>query len=246
MKLAGLRVLNTRPANQAEELSRLLREQGAEVVELPLLTIEYLPISRELAEALGNARENDFLIFTSANAVRALFTQASDRLKQSISRLRIATVGQQTSSVVDSFGCVVSLVPREECAEALSESLLKVLSDDARCIFLKGDSAGDYLEQKLADRIQSFVVYRSIPAQVFTPPDGLGVLIFTSSLSAKTYFAALTDEMSVEQLNLPVIAVGSKTMQTLEELGAGNVRLAVESSAAGILSTLLAVHPCRD
>jgi uroporphyrinogen-III synthase len=67
--LAGLRVLVTRPADQAETLSRLLEARGAQVRRLPLLAIEPARGAPALLKLFEQARSFDGWIFTSRNAV---------------------------------------------------------------------------------------------------------------------------------------------------------------------------------
>src|ERR1035441_11118859 len=70
--LAGRRVLVTRALHQAGKLSEGLRALGAEAVEVPVLEIRP-PVSFEpLDVALHQLKSYDWLILTSANAVRAV------------------------------------------------------------------------------------------------------------------------------------------------------------------------------
>src|SRR3989344_2637611 len=61
MKLKGLTVLNTRPLSQAHLLNQLIKEEGGQVITLPMLEIEFTS-----AEKVNN--DCDVAIFTSANA----------------------------------------------------------------------------------------------------------------------------------------------------------------------------------
>lgn len=75
--LAGRRILVTRAAHQAGKLSNGLRALGAEPVEVPVLEIRP-PLSFEpLDRALRQLDKYDWLIFTSANTVRALVERAA-------------------------------------------------------------------------------------------------------------------------------------------------------------------------
>ncbi|MGB7189007.1 MAG: uroporphyrinogen-III synthase, partial [Acidobacteriaceae bacterium] len=71
LPLAGKRVLVTRARRQAGQLSAELAKLGAEAVEIP--AIEILPPESfaALDAALQNLSEFEWLIVTSANAVRA-------------------------------------------------------------------------------------------------------------------------------------------------------------------------------
>src|SRR5437763_13465246 len=73
--LRGTRILVTRAEKQAESLSKLLRERGAEVVEVPVIEIRPPASYEALDDALRNALEYDWLVLTSVNGVEAFFAR---------------------------------------------------------------------------------------------------------------------------------------------------------------------------
>jgi uroporphyrinogen III methyltransferase/synthase len=72
LPLFGRRVLVTRPPEPAEALCRALEEAGAEPVRVPLIRSVPEPLTPALAAALAEAARYDYVVFTSANGVRAL------------------------------------------------------------------------------------------------------------------------------------------------------------------------------
>jgi hydroxymethylbilane synthase len=116
LPLFAKRVLVPRAPQQADELALELRRRGAAPVAVPLL--EFAPSSRpeELARACAAAAEYDWIVFTSANAVRA-----SAPLLAPLGRARVACIGAATARAA-SAGLRVELRPQEEgsprrCAE---------------------------------------------------------------------------------------------------------------------------------
>jgi uroporphyrinogen-III synthase len=77
LPLAGRRVLVTRAAHQAGKLSEGLRALGVEPVEVPVLEIRPPASFEPFDAALRQLDSYDWLILTSANAVRALVERAS-------------------------------------------------------------------------------------------------------------------------------------------------------------------------
>ena len=73
--LSGIRVLVGRARHQASALSRELRQQGAEVVEIPFIEIRKPRSFRPLDSALKNLQEYDWLILTSVNGVEAMWNR---------------------------------------------------------------------------------------------------------------------------------------------------------------------------
>ena len=75
--LFGKRVLVTRAAEQAGDLSHALAEAGAEPIELPAIEIVPRVDRKALRQALDrlDAAEYDWLVFSSANGVDIFFDE---------------------------------------------------------------------------------------------------------------------------------------------------------------------------
>jgi uroporphyrinogen-III synthase len=125
LPLARRRVLITRAAHQAVKLSEGLRAAGAEPIEVPMLEIRPPDSLAHLDESLRQLKEYDWLILTSANAVRVLAVRAAE---QEISladhaRTRIAAIGSATAEAARKAGFKVDLVPDTYAAEGLVDKL---------------------------------------------------------------------------------------------------------------------------
>jgi len=113
-RLRGWRVLVTRQPEQAAGLAEALRREGAHVIEVPLIEIAPPADPAALRQAIERLADYEWLVFTSANAVRAFAIELSARaLPQG---LRIATVGPSTTEAVmgSLAGAIVSLQPAED------------------------------------------------------------------------------------------------------------------------------------
>src|SRR5512134_3424373 len=99
----GRTVLVTRAPGQAGEFSRLLRERGADVVEVP--TIEILPPeSWEPADrAIERLPGYDWLILTSTNAVERFLDRVRARRGDlsCLAGVRICAVGPKTRTAIE-------------------------------------------------------------------------------------------------------------------------------------------------
>jgi uroporphyrinogen III methyltransferase/synthase len=115
LALSGLRIVVTRAAEQAEELAQPLRERGATTILLPTIGIAPSANPQPLAEAIKNISQYDWIVFTSANGVKALGKRDC--------RARIATVGAATRECAEREGWTVDLTPATYVAEALIEAL---------------------------------------------------------------------------------------------------------------------------
>ena len=110
--LFGRKVVVTRAREQASTLSASLRALGATVVELP--TIEIVEPA-DGGEALHGAVHEvsmlryEWVVFTSANAVRRFFAEVPD--SRVLGGVRVAAVGSATAAVLRSYRVVADLVP---------------------------------------------------------------------------------------------------------------------------------------
>jgi uroporphyrinogen-III synthase len=127
LPLAGRRVLVTRSAHQASKLSDALRDLGAEPVEVPVLEIQPPESFAALDGGLRKFDAYNWLIFTSANTVRALVERSAaiGISMEQAAMPQVAAVGEATASAARNAGFTVALVPEKYIAESLIEELLE-------------------------------------------------------------------------------------------------------------------------
>jgi len=142
--LSGLRIVVTRAAEQAEELAQPLRERGATVLLLPTIGIAPPKNPQPLAEAITNISQYDWIVFTSANGVRALGKREC--------RARIATVGAATRECAERDGWSVDLTPKTYVAEALVEALSGEELQGRRILIPSAAVTRDVVRDELARR----------------------------------------------------------------------------------------------
>lgn len=168
MSLAGLRVLNTRPAHQAAALSAALVVAGAKVSELPLIEIEPRALTPADERLLLDLDRYDGVIFVSANAARLGLDAVAGCWPQWPHRLPAYAVGDSTAVLLRDAGLTIS-VP----AQADSEGLLALpaLQQVAgrRFLLLRGEGGRELLPETLRERgarVDVMALYRrALPAE---------------------------------------------------------------------------------
>lgn len=120
-KLAGLRVLVTRPAHQAPVLVDGLKSHGAEVLQLPLLSISPPESWLEFDNAFSNLGEYDWVLFASVNAVESSLSRLSELgiSVASLNSLSVAAIGPATARSLTERGISVGFQPAEYVAEQM-------------------------------------------------------------------------------------------------------------------------------
>src|SRR6185436_8588129 len=123
--LKDKRVVITRPGAQAAEAGRALAALGGVPIYFPTVRIAPPTDPDPLAEALQVAQTYDWIIFTSANAVRAVGGRLAQR-GLTMAALRgpaVAAIGPATARSLAGWGQTATLLPEEQTAAALAEAL---------------------------------------------------------------------------------------------------------------------------
>jgi uroporphyrinogen-III synthase len=227
--LANKRILVTRAAHQAGKLSEGLRAAGADPVEVPVLEILQPASYDPLDTALRNFTAYDWLIFTSANAVRALIERfaACGIVPGNETKTQIAAVGKATAEAARQAGFTVALTPKEYVAESLLESLTEI--EGQRILLARAAIARDIIPDTL--RATGAIVDVVDAYQNAIPQDAAEKL--RSALASRIDAATFTSSSSVTHLaevaraagiafpfsGVKAISIGPITSATLRELG---------------------------
>ncbi len=248
--LAGRRILVTRAAHQAGKLSTELRALGAEPVEVPLLEIQPPPSFDPLDRALHNLATYYWILFTSANTVRAVASRARE-LGIPLAGLpaKVAAVGTATAEALAKEGLTVSLVPERYVAEGLIDALSAQGPLAGRRILLaRAQVARDVIPDALraaGAQIDVVDAYRNVlpanAAELLRAALAQPVVaaLFTSSSTAEHLAEA------VRQAGLPfplpgvaAISIGPITSETLRDLGWPPTAEANPHDIPGVLEAL--------
>lgn len=239
-RLAGKRVLVTRPAHQAQVFADALRAEGAEPVVLPV--IEIVPLgSDEIRSLLTSAGEYDWAIFTSVNTVE-IVTNAVERLPAA----RIAAIGVPTSKALEARGLEVILVPDEFVAEAIVAALLERGVKGQRMLLPRAEIARDTLPDGLraaGATVDVVPVYSTqMPKQVdaaildAVTHGQLDVITFTSPSTVRNLLTLAGGSLPAG----PRIAcIGPVTARAAREAGLGVDIVATEYTIRGLVSALV-------
>ena len=230
LPLAGRRVLVTRAAHQAGKLSEGLRAKGAEPVEVPVLEIfppeDFEPLDR----ALRQLDEYDWLILTSANAVRALAERAAalGLVFGSMESLKVAAIGPATASEARNAGFSVALIPENYVGESLVASL-KGEAVGKRILLARAAVARDVIPDALRavgatlDVVDTYKnrMPATAPKQLRQAlAEGVDAATFTSSSSVLHLAdAARAAGLSFPFAGVAAVSIGRITSATLREAG---------------------------
>jgi uroporphyrinogen-III synthase len=252
--LEGRRILVTRAAHQAGKLSDGLRALGAEPVEVPVLEIRPPEDPGPLDRALQQLAHYDWLIFTSANTVRAVVERAA-ALGVSITEAQmpqVAAVGEATAAAARNAGFSVAVVPETYVAESLIASVIASLAEQTankKILLARAEIARDVIPDALRAAGAEVVVvdaYRNVlpesaPALLRAALDGgIDAATFTSS-SSVTHLAEAARIAGIRfpLAGVPAISIGPITSATLRELGCEPAAEARRFDIPGLIAATL-------
>jgi uroporphyrinogen III methyltransferase / synthase len=255
--LQNLRILVTRPKHQAEELSFNLRQWGAEVVELPLLTINEPPSWEPFEHAFASIDKYSWVVFASANAVWTTY----DRLKTKnwlgkLNKVQVASIGPAASRMLTSAGVSVSHEPSKYIAENLVSEFPGYPSEIAgvRVLWPKGDVGRTYIKDAL-EKVGAYVdivnCYSSggpehpreagYELRQLLSRKEVDIVTFTSSETVRNFHKLLAAGGPINdyRTNVSVAVIGPETARTAGQLIGGADIQAEEYSVAGLVTALV-------
>jgi uroporphyrinogen-III synthase len=255
LPLAEKRILVTRAAHQAGKLSELLRELGAEPVEVPVLEIHPPESYAPLDSALRNLIDYDWLIFTSANSVNAFAERAHEQgIALSAAKLaQVAAIGSATAAAAGQIGLRISLTPKAYVAESLAAALGPQIRGE-RILLARAATARDVIPEALraagahVDVVDAYrnVMPESAPQLLRTAlATHLDAATFTSS-SSVTHLAEAARKAGIAfpLANVAAISIGPITSQTLHDYGWEPAAEAGVSDVPGLVAAVAQILRC--
>jgi uroporphyrinogen-III synthase len=249
LPLDGRRVLVTRAAGQASKLSEALRALGAEPVEVPVLEIRPPEFFEPLDGALRELDKYDWLLFTSANAVRAL-VERSAALGISIEKAampQVAAVGEATATAARNAGFAIALVPESYIAESLVE-IFAVRAAGRRVLLARASVARDVIPDALraaGAQVDVVEAYRNVlpedapEALRAALAGGVDAVTFTSS-SSVTHLKEAAEKAGIAFpfAGVKAISIGPITSATLRAEGWAPAAEAQRSDIGGLVQAV--------
>ena len=256
--LAGLGVLVTRPAHQAEGLSRLIEQHGGRALRFPVL--EILPPSDPgpLQRVTTRLHEYDWAIFISANAVeRALAPILSTRSWPSATR--IAVIGRSSEQALQRHRLHADLCPTGRFdSEALLAlpAMQKENVDGARVVIFRGEGGREHLADSLRERgaqVDYVAAYRRARPEVDVAPllaqwraGAIDIVLVTSAESLHNLVTMTAGEGGELLRRTPLLVVSERMLPVLQQHGFDQPPvLAANATDAAVLEALLAWQAAR-
>lgn len=150
LPLLGKTVVVTRPKDRSGELTKKLRELGADVVDYPCIRTVSREPNPDLDQAIASLFEYRWLVFTSPAGPKIFFERlrAAGKDSRALAGLKLAAIGPKTAQALKEFGLIADLVPSVYDSEHLAEAMSRVTGPVLLCRASRGSSALPELFEK--------------------------------------------------------------------------------------------------
>ena len=230
--LFGKRVIVTRSRDQASVFAEMLIDRGATTIEFP--TIDVVPPASwaELDSAIQVIETFDWIIFTSANAVKYFMERLRGLGKdlRILKGVNICTVGPKTAESLESYGLRADLIPSEFKAEGVLAALGDTKVRDKKILVPRAKKARELIPDKLREQGAEVTVATAYDnVRPTSDVERVRKLFEEHKISAVTFTSSSTVHNFVEILGqkeyikltdgVQVACIGPVTAKTAEEYG---------------------------
>ncbi len=229
LPLAGCRVVVTRPRDRSGRMSRLLREKGAEVLELP--SIETAPAGdlTRLREAFERIGSYQWIAFTSPYGVRVFFDELlnSGRDVRALAGQKFAAIGEGTKKALAGYGIRADLVPEVYDGWHLGLALADNCDFWDKILLPRAAAGSKELLEALARRqdltVDDLPVYETgytgsevLDAAKLFEDGAVTLAVFTSASTVRGFLAAAP---SMDPGRVTAVCIGRQTAAEAEAAG---------------------------
>ena len=240
------RILVTRPAAQADRLSRMLRARGLTPVVVPTVAIDSASSMAELDAMLESLDGASWLVLTSANGAEAVAARLAANGHPLPDGLRVAAVGPATADTLRAAAIRVDHVPDEYLTVAIADGLGEV--GGQRIVLARADAATPDLPDALVERgaiVEEVVAYRTVEGSAPSRDplhaalhDDLAGIAFTSGSTVRGLLRLASPVDRGRARCLPAFCIGPVTADTARRSGFDVATVAAEHTAQGLADAI--------
>lgn len=154
LPLAGCKVLVTRPKELISTVARKLRSQGAEVLELPAISVSPVEDRAQIRECLGRLESYQWIAFTSPSGVRIFFELLMEEGKdiRALGKVKIAAIGQGTRKALKAWGLYPDLMPETFDGASLGRKMAQECEKNASILIPRAAIGNKEIMEELGKR----------------------------------------------------------------------------------------------
>jgi uroporphyrinogen III methyltransferase/synthase len=223
--LSGCKVVVTRPKELTSTLSNLLREKGAEVLELPSIVTTKIQNNTKLINCLKEIETFSWIVLTSPTGAKIFFEELQEN-KIDIRKLNVikfAAIGKGTSKILEEKGIYADLIPDVYNGKELGISLGQKIKENEKILIPRAkEGAFEIVEElsktkaKLCD-IPTYETKYSRPMFDISEEFETGEIDFAIFTSASTVKGFVEANKNLNFSKVNAICIGHKTRLAADE-----------------------------
>lgn len=232
-----MRLLVTRPREDAEAFAAILRVRGHEAVVAPLLELRFMPggeISLNKVQAV---------LASSANGIRGFAARSPER------NLPVYVVGPQTAEAARHFGFANVISADGDAAALIAKVAESTNPADGKLLHASGTETAGRIKQGLEAhgyQVEAVILYEAVPLESLPADAGEelradrldGVLMF-SPRSARIFAAlAAKNDLAEHCQRLEALCISVQTAEALSPLVFARLAVAGSPNQAAMLDLL--------
>lgn len=228
--LQGLRILNTRPKEQAQDLSNTIQAIGGTVLELPTLEIQATPT---WLGTLPDLNTIHYAIFVSANAVAQCFIQLKIANISWPTTIKVIPIGQGSAAALKKFNVSVYETPEIPDSEHLLAMQSLQQPQQQNILLFKGKGGRTLIAETLLERgasLFTFEVYQRVMPKInpqfvksIWHDDLVDIILLTSEQSIHHLFALFEDDAHEWLRSKTCLVISERLAQVASTLGIKNI-----------------------
>ena len=241
--LNGLRVLNTRPKNQGQILSKQITEAGGVAIDCP--TIEIKACSECWINKLPPLDKVDQAIFISANAVEYCFLQLKAQPIDWPKSIHVIAIGDGTTKALKKYRIIVHDVPKSPDSEHLLTLPCLQKIDNQTLLLFKGEGGRSLIEERLVQKNANLFilpVYQRVAPTIcqqfiksIWQDDAADIILVTSEQSIHNLFKLFSTEAHSWLQNKTYLVISDRLAQVASLFGIKKIKI---SHPSRIINTL--------
>lgn len=239
LPLAGYKVLVTRPKELVSGMAKKLREQGAEVLELPAIGVKPVEDRTNISRVFEKLDTYQWIAFTSPSGVRIFFELLMEAGKdiRALGQIKIAAIGRGTEKALKKHNLYPDLMPEVFDGASLGEKMAKECEPGAKILLARAAIGNKEVIEELAKREDLIVDDVAIYDTFYENQDlidekgqfesgKIDCAVFTSASTVKGFVAA------TEGLDYTKVLAACIGKQTQEEALRYGMKTAVAKEAS--------------
>ncbi len=174
-----------------------------------------------------------WVFFSSKKGVDAFFENTSI---ESISKLKIGAIALDTANYLQTKGCTVDFIGKENSTQASAEKFANTVSKQERVFFPISNISIKTAQRNLSpDQYQEQVIYQTFLTNQTIDISGVDAICFLSPSAVESFY----DQHKTTPNHITLFSIGEKTTHALREKGVEHITTSYAPNSMALARTIL-------